>query len=152
MSEPKTPKPKPRKSRSKDIAILNGPTEDGLGARVLRIRQGTVSAGEIRPVKDGEPITHNEVVRLHPIDADQRVCEVEVLHDPALPDTRTARDGKPETRDHDGSNAHRDAEVAAKAATSPRRARVSTPTYRKNWSAIFEQKGKRGSKTDWSVN
>jgi hypothetical protein len=149
MSEPKPPKPKPRKSRSKDIAILSGPTEDGQGARVLRIRQGTVSAGEIRPVKEGEPITHNEVVRLHPIDADQRVCEVEVLHDPALPD---GQDGKLETHEHDGSSAQRDAEVAPKAATHPRRARVSTPTYRKNWSAIFEQKGKRGSKTDWSVN
>jgi hypothetical protein len=146
MSEPKTPKPKPRKSRSKDIAILSGPTEDGQGARVLRIRQGTVSAGEIRPVKEGEPITHNEVVRLHPIDADQRVCEVEVLHDPALPPA--GRDDKPETPEHDESSAQRD----AKAATSPRRARVSTPTYRKNWSAIFEQKGKRGSKPDWSVN
>jgi hypothetical protein len=152
MNEPKTPKPKPRKSRGKDIAILSGPTEDGQGARVLRIRQGTVSAGEIRPVKEGEPITHNEVVRLHPIDADQRVCEIEVLHDPALPlaagEGRDGRDDMAETREQDGSRG----EVAPKAATSSRRARVSTPTYRKNWSAIFEQKGKRGSKTDWSVN
>jgi hypothetical protein len=138
MSEPKTPKPKPR---SKDIAILSGPTEDGQGARVLRIRQGTVSAGEIRPVKEGEAITHNEVVRLHPIDADQRVCEVEVLHDPALP--RDKQDNAPNARE---------AEAAPKTATSSRRARVSTPNYRKNWSTIFEQKGKRGSKTDWSVN
>lgn len=108
-----------------DIAILGGPTEDGQGAHVVRIRAGNVSAGEIRPVKDGEPITHNEVVRLRPLDSDQRVCEVEVLHAPPA--------AKP-----------------AQTASGP--ARVSTPNYRKNWNTIFASKRKRRGKNDWSVN
>jgi len=120
MSEPKRqPKPPP------DIAILGGPTDDGQGARLLRIRDGQLSAGEIRPVKEGDPITHTEVVRLRPLDAEHRVCEVEVLHAPA---------------------------ALPKLATSSGPARVSTPNYRKNWSAIFETKRKRRPKSDWSVN
>jgi hypothetical protein len=126
MSESKPQKPK-------DIAILGGPTEDGQGAKVLRIREGIVSEGEIRPVKEGETITHNEVVRLRPLDAENRVCEVEVLHSPA-----TSKPAQLRPTDD--------------AASKPRRARVSTPNYRKNWSAIFEQKPKRRSKSDWSIN
>jgi hypothetical protein len=171
MSEPKTPKPRPFGSErglgprsgpparstsqstpksSKDFAIVSGPTEDGQGARVLRIREGTVSAGEIRPVKDGEPITNNEVVRLHPIDAERRICEIEVLHSPALARSGGAaadRDANP-----DGAAREARGDDSAAQQRGSRHARVSTPNYRKNWSAIFEQKGKRGSKTDWSVN
>jgi hypothetical protein len=170
MSEPKTPKRRPFGSErglgprsgpsaqstapksTKDFAIVSGPTEDGQGARVLRIREGTVSAGEIRPVKDGEPITNNEVVRLHPIDAERRICEIEVLHTPALARSAGAtgdRDANPDAAARDGRE---DGAAAQQRATSSRHARVSTPNYRKNWSAIFEQKGKRGAKDDWSVN
>jgi hypothetical protein len=114
------PKPLPK---STDIAILSGPTEDGQGARILRIREGELTAGEIRPVKEGEPITHSEVVRLRPSDAHPRICEVEVLHAPP-----PAKEPKPEL---------------------PRRARVSTDSYRKNWDAIFDRQEK---KTSWSLN
>jgi hypothetical protein len=115
---------KPR-SRPNDIAIVSGPTDDGQGARVLRIRDGGLSAGEIRPLKEGETITHSEVVRLHPLDGERRVCEVEVLHAP------------PE----------------AKPTDQPRRARVSTANYRKNWDTVFDKK-KRRTKDDgnWSLN
>jgi hypothetical protein len=127
------PQPKPR-----DIAIVSGPTEDGQGARVIRIREGEVSAGEIRPVKEGESITHSEVVRLRPTEAHPQICEVEVLHAPqtaAKPGADTGGAGD-----------------ATKADAIPRRARVSTPEYRKNWSAIFEPKRKRRTKAEWSLN
>jgi hypothetical protein len=120
MSESKPPPKVPQ-----DIAILGGPTNDGQGAHLVRIRDGKLSAGEIRPVKEGEPITHNEVVRLRPLDAERRVCEVEVLHAPAALPKETAASGP---------------------------ARVSTANYRKNWSTIFETKRKRRAKSDWSVN
>jgi len=116
----------------KDIAILNGPTEDGQGAKVLRIREGDVSAGEIRPIRDGEPINQSELVRLHPLDASQRVCAVEVLHGPEEENKR-------------------------KANSSAGPARVSNARYRQNWSQIFEPQaqtespGKPGD-SDWSVN
>jgi hypothetical protein len=129
MTETKRPAPK-------DIAIVSGPTEDGQGARVLRIREGDVSAGEIRPVREGEPINHAEVVRLHPLDAGQRVCEIEVLH-------------APKTGDEADGNA-RDSAKPTKTATSSGPARVSNAKYRKNWSAIFGDANR--PEPDWSIN
>ena len=116
------------KPAPKDIAILSGPTEDGQGARVVRIREGVgVSAGEIRPIRDGEPINQSELVRLHPLDENKRVCAVEVLHAPNSSD-------KP---------------AADRKAAGP--ARVSNAKYRQNWSVIF---GSKEPKTDgnWSLN
>jgi hypothetical protein len=126
------PQPKPR-----DIAIVSGPTEDGQGARVIRIREGELSAGEIRPVKEGESITHAEVVRLRPTEAHPQICEVEVLHTPQGASRPGADDESSEPNKGDAI---------------PRRARVSTPEYRKNWSAIFEPKRKRRTKAEWSLN
>jgi hypothetical protein len=123
-------KPQPK---TRDIAIVSGPTEDGQGARVIRIREGEVSAGEIRPVKEGEVITHAEVVRLRPTEAHPQICEVEVLHAPQAAGKAGAPTG-------DAGDA------------ISRRARVSTPEYRKNWSAIFEPKRKRRTKAEWSLN
>jgi hypothetical protein len=125
------------KQPPKDIAILSGPTEDGLGARVVRIREGgDVSAGEIRPVRDGEPINQSELVRLHPLDAQKRVCAVEVLH---APPAKAA------------------APTAEAAPSEPKRAsgagpvRVSNEKYRQNWSVIFGSSDKP-SDSDWSLN
>jgi hypothetical protein len=134
-----------------DIAILHSPTEDGKGARVVRIRDGEVSAGEIRPVREGEAINQSEVVRLRPMEHDERVCEVEVLHAPPA----AAQSAQTEPRS---------------ASSGP--ARVTTPNYRKNWSTIFEPQvqpvqpanaieregeskndgPKKRSKSEWSVN
>lgn len=105
-----------------DFAILGGPTEDGQGAHLLRFREGTISAGEIRPVQEGESVTHRELVRLHPVDEEKRVCRVETLHAPALP-------AEPRSRP----------------------ARVSNERYRKNWDAIFGSDGDERGR-DWSVN
>lgn len=116
---------KPRRKQPEDIAILGGPTEDGQGAHLLRFREGSITAGEIRPVKEGEPINHSEVVRLRPLDGENRICAVETLHEPAkAPAENADKPGRP--------------------------ARVATERYRKNYDAIFDAKGK-GKKT-WSVN
>jgi hypothetical protein len=133
-----------RPNAPKDIAILNGPTEDGHGARVVRIREGEVSAGEIRPVREGESINQSEVVRLRPLDREQRVCEIEVLHAPNAPTARSA--------DTKASDPEQTAESAPRSRNhTPGPVRVSNPSYRKNWSAIFESKSKPGE-PDWSVN
>lgn len=129
MSDAKPPRSKPRarkptKPPPADFAILGAPTEDGQGAHLVRIREGSISAGEIRPVKEGEPVTNREVVRLHPLDAERRVVRVETLHAPEPP---------PESQ------------------SLSRPARVSNERYRKNYDAIFESKrGKK--KRDWDVN
>jgi len=125
------------KQTPKDIAILSGPTEDGQGARVVRIRDGgEVSAGEIRPVREGEPINQSELVRLHPLDANKRVCAVEVLHAPH-PSTDAAAQTK------------REAKPDSKRSAGP--VRVSNAKYRQNWNVIFGSKDS-ASDGDWSLN
>lgn len=108
----------------RDLAILQGPTPDGLGARVLRLKDGALSAGEVRPAREGEPLAHRELVKLTPLQAGAAICEVEVL---AGPDTGpTSAQGKP----------------------SQGPARVASDSYRKNWSAVFGDKRRR----DYSLN
>jgi hypothetical protein len=124
---------KPRRKQPEDIAILGGPTEDGQGAHLLRFREGSITTGEIRPVKEGEPITHSEVVRLRPLDAERRICAVETLHEPASKDAPLADELSDRPSDRRG-----------------RPARVATDRYRKNYDAIFDSKSK--GKGTWSVN
>ena len=140
-----------KRQAPKDIAIVSGPTDDGQGARVLRIREGgDVTAGEIRPLREGEAVNQSEVVRLHPLDSDRRVCEVEVLHAPAAAAAAAGeREGE---RDNEKSRS-RSAHPERPGDDQPkRRARVSTDKYRKNWSAIFESNGSPAKRSDWSVN
>lgn len=126
-----------KKSRKRDIAILGGPTQDGLGKHVVRVRDGQVSAGELRPAKEGQPLTQ-ELVRLHPMDAEARVCSVEVLHAPGDAASAPTSDGA-DGSSHGGAEAqeHHDG-----ASTRARPARVSNARYRENWDAIFDAKRK----------
>lgn len=109
-----------------DFAILGGPTEDGEGTHLVRIKEGSISTGEIRPVKEGEPVTHRELVRLHPVDPERRVMRVETLHAPETPP-----------------------EAPRESQSLSRPARVSNERYRKNYDAIFEAKR---PKKKWDVN
>ena len=139
MSAAKPPR-KRKDEKPSDFAILGGPTEDGQGAHLLRFREGSVSAGEIRPVREGEPVTHKELVRLHPMDVERRICRVETLHEPP-PEAAAAtaeKTSRPDGRD-----------PAAERSSRP--VRVSNERYRKNWDKIFDSKGTR-PKPDWDVN
>ena len=69
-----------KKRPSLDVALLYGPTDDGKGARVLRARDGLLETGEVRPVKEGQPINRGEVVKLTPRADAPCVCDIEVLH------------------------------------------------------------------------
>lgn len=131
MKTKRKPKAAPR-----DIAVLHGPTEDGQGARLLRFRGDTVTAGEIRPAREGQPLGQAELVRLKPLHRELPVCEVEVLH---APPTETG------------------AEPASEPSrSSPGPARVSNRRYRRNWSQVFggkpEADPKHGDEPDYSVN
>src|SRR5438067_60537 len=68
------------KAGGQDVALLYAPTEDGKGARVVRARDGALETGEMRPVRDGQPISQGELVRLSPRPDAPCVCDVEVLH------------------------------------------------------------------------
>ena len=119
MRKRRTPPP------PKDIAVLQGPTEDGQGARLLRFKEGAVYAGEVRPAREGQELANQELVRLKPMHPRYPVCEVEVLYAPAT------------------------APKEQRQAAGP--ARVSNRSYRRNWNAVFGS-SKRKPPSDWSVN
>jgi hypothetical protein len=74
----------------------------------LRLRQGEIQAGEVRPVQEGVPLNGRELVRLRPRKDTPRLCDVEVLHS-----------SEPLIRNHGGP------------------AQVATDRYRHNWERIF---------------
>lgn len=117
--------PRAQQPKPKDIAILHGPTDDGQGARLLRLKDGELWSGEVRPAREGQSVTDQELVRLRPLHPRSPVCEVEVLHAPAA---------SREPRESSGP------------------ARVSNQRYRNNWNTIFGTPRKPKTRTDWSVN
>jgi hypothetical protein len=116
------------KRGARDVALLYAPTDDGKGVRILRARDGNIEAGEVRPVKEGQPLHGAELVKLDPRPDAPCVCDVHVLH-PA--------------QKNDG---------AAPSSTPPveptgRPAQVATADYRVNWDRVFG-----GPKRDTSLN
>jgi hypothetical protein len=115
-----------KETGSDDVAILCGPTDDGQGAKVLRAQRGVLSAGEVRPAKDGAPLNGAELVRLRPRQGAARVCDVEVLH--------------------------AGADASPNAASLDRPAQVATRDYRRNWDRIFGPDDASAGDRDTSLN
>ncbi len=109
-----------------DVAVLGGETEDGEGRRVLRLRPDGAAIGEIRPLKEGKPITGGEIVSLKPREQSPWVCDVDVEH--RLP----ARSAGKEAAAGEG-----EAKVAEAGARDKGPAQVATPAYRESWERIF---------------
>jgi len=118
------------KAGGRDVALLYAPTEDGKGARVLRAREGGVETGEVRPVRDGQPLQQGELVRLSPRAEAPCLYDVEVLHDTAAEPKQPAD--------------------AATESSRGRPAQVASDDYRMNWDRIFGAAGR--SKRDRSLN
>ena len=94
-----------------DVVLLHGLTRDGEGARVLRARPGQVEVGEIRPIRDGQPLAAGrEVVRL--VERPEAPCLYDVKTDFTVPSQPSSR-----------------------AAAGP--AQVATPAYRDSWERTF---------------
>ncbi len=110
----KVAEPAPR-----DIVLVHSPTEDGKGARVIRVRDQTIETGEVRPLEDGKPIS-GEVVKLTPRGENARVCDVETL----VPAQQTQAAALPPS------------------SSAPRKgpAQVATDDFRDNWGRIFGTK------------
>jgi hypothetical protein len=111
------------KAGGRDVALLYAPTDDGKGARVLRSRDGAVETGEVRPVRDGQPVQQGELVRLSPRAEAPCLYDVEVLHEAS-----TQSSQPPEA----GAEAPRG-----------RPAQVASDDYRMNWDRIFSGRSKR---------
>jgi hypothetical protein len=67
-----------------DVVLLGPPTADGSGVHVLRARDETLEAGELRKIEEGKPL-HGELVTLAPRKENPRICDVkESYRPPAL--------------------------------------------------------------------
>ncbi|HEX4445180.1 MAG TPA: hypothetical protein VH044_00530 [Polyangiaceae bacterium] len=101
-----------------DVVLVHGATGDGEGARVLRVRPGHLEAGEVRPLRDGQPIAAGgEVVRL--VERPDARCAYDVKVDYKAPAaTPPTPPGLP------ARNAHGPAQVA-------------TSAYRDSWDRTF---------------
>ena len=116
------------KRGSRDVALLYAPTDDGKGARILRSRDGNLEAGEVRPVKEGQPLQGGELVRLEPRADAPCVCDVQVLHE----------------------QKRAEGDTAAAPESTGRPAQVATDDYRMNWDRVFG--GASRAKRDSSLN
>src|SRR5262245_64750035 len=118
------------KADGRDVALLYAPTDDGKGARVLRAREGAVETGEVRPVRDGQPLQQGELVRLSPRAEAPCLYDVEVLHDAAAQPKQPAEAGAEAPRG--------------------RPPQVASDDYRMNWDRIFGPAAR--SRRDRSLN
>jgi hypothetical protein len=111
------------KAGGRDVALLYAPTDDGKGARVLRAREGSVETGEVRPVRDGQPLHQGELVRLSPRAEAPSLYDVEVLHE--------------------GAAEPKEPSAASAEPSRGRPAQVASDDYRENWDRIFAGRAKR---------
>lgn len=95
---------------SQDVVLLGPKTADGNGIHVLRARSERVEAGELRALREGQPIS-GEIVKLEPRKDMPLVCDVRESWTP------------PKT--------------AAAAPVHKGPAQVATTAYRERWDEIF---------------
>jgi hypothetical protein len=93
-----------------DVVMIHGKTPDGEGAQVLRARPGRVETGEVRPMREGKPLTAGEVVRLEPRKDAPALFDVKVEHVVGAPAAKTSHAGP---------------------------AQVATSEYRESWERTF---------------
>lgn len=111
--------PPPETGEAPDVVLLHSPTPDGEGVRVLRAREGRLEAGEVRPMKEGQPIQSGELVTLTPRSESPAVCDVKVQYK-----APSAKAPKSESQG-----------TAALARKGP--ALVNSSAYRDRWDEIF---------------
>lgn len=91
--------------------VLVGPETEGGGNAVLRHRQDRLEVGELRAVREGQPLGSGEMVRLTKRPEHERLFDVEVLYSSQLSAVSSQpRNGPPQ---------------------------VATKAYREGWAAIF---------------
>jgi hypothetical protein len=74
-------------AKGKDLLYVHTPCESGDGFQVLRQRGERIEVGEIRTMREGQPI-HGELVRLTPRKESERLFDVDVLLDAPKPQPR----------------------------------------------------------------
>lgn len=115
--EPAPPAAAAPAAASQDVVLLGPPTADGEGVHVLRAREERVEAGELRALREGQPVT-GEVVSLQPREGNPRICDVKDSFHPSPP-------------------SHPARAKAGAARKGP--AQVASQAYRERWDEIFAQ-------------
>lgn len=108
-------------TRKEDVVLLHSPTENGDGIRVLRQRDEKLEVGELRPMREGQPI-HGDVVKLTQREEHALLFDCEVLVQG--PRAKEPDPPEPKHKTHKGP------------------ARVTNDAYRGGWDAIFGQRSK----------
>lgn len=121
--------PPPETGEAPDVVLLHSPTPDGEGVRVLRAREGRIEAGEVRPMKEGQPLHAGELVTLTPRNETPALCDVKVQYKAPNAATTTASSDASAALSHKGP------------------ALVNSSAYRDRWEEIFG-----AAKTDRSLN
>lgn len=103
-------------AKSPDVVLVGGPSDDGQGISILRLREDRVQAGELRAVVEGKPIV-GELVKLSPRAEHARLFDVEVLA--TGPRSATLDVGDTRGLGHKGP------------------ARVASTSFRSGWDRIF---------------
>jgi len=114
MSEDGRPSGPPAKPESpaappRDVVFVRGPSDDGQGVNIVRLREDRVETGELRAAKEGQPI-HGELVKLEQRPEHERLYDVEVLAAAPTPTPMGPRKGP---------------------------AKVASEAYRDGWDQIF---------------
>ena len=102
-----------------DVALIHGLAENG-DLQIVRQREGRVELGQVRPLRDGVPIT-GEVVRLTPRKECPLLCDVSTTL--AAPATAKQEDV-----------------LQAPASGHKGPAQVATDRYRDNWDLIWKRR------------
>ncbi len=101
--------------------LIQGVSEDGESLAVLRAREDRLEAGIVRAVKEGEPPTSGELLKLTPRPESPLVCDVETQVPAGLINASGGSDRK---TSHHGP------------------AQVASPSYRNNWDRIWNRPNK----------
>ena len=129
--------------RKDDVVLLHGPSEAGDGIRVVRKREDSIELGELRPMREGQPI-HGEVVRLRQREEHALLFDCEVLVPaPARTDASPASEpAQQEAASTAKAPALVPEERAPKALPHKGPPRVTSDAYRGGWELIFGGKGR----------
>ena len=114
VNEPAKPAP------ADDVVLVHSKTDDGEGVRVLRKKGEELSVGEVRPLKEGQPI-YGDVVRLKAREEHPALYDVET--EVAVEQTTPKRKS-----------------------TGP--SRVATDRYRSGWDSLWGRRKRRARKSN----
>ena len=93
----------------RDVLFVRGPSEDGRGVDVVRVKNDELSVGQLREVREGQPL-YGDLVKLSQRKEHERLYDVEVLAEGRRAPPPPSRKGPP---------------------------KVASDAYREGWDAVF---------------